>query len=231
MNIFKLYAAALSLMIISFTNSLQAQIKWGARAGVNFTALNATNEQEIELETEYVTRFSIGISAEIPVISDFYVQPSLLYSGKGYKADAGSIGFSKGFNANVSYIELPLHILYKPKVGPGSLILGVGPYLAYGTGGKWKTDETVLIGDIMIDNTGDIKFKNDASTNDYGTYIYGKPWDYGTSAIIGYDLFNTYTFQLNAEWGMANLEPKWGSYKPKGERKNKGFGISVGYKF
>lgn len=79
MNIFKLYAAALSLMIISFTNSLQAQIKWGARAGVNFTALNATNEQEIELETEYVTRFSIGISADIPVISDFYVQPSPLF--------------------------------------------------------------------------------------------------------------------------------------------------------
>ena len=41
---------------------------------------------------------------------------------------------------NLSYIEIPVNLLYKPVVGNGKLLLGFGPYIAYGIGGKYKTD-------------------------------------------------------------------------------------------
>ncbi len=35
-------------------------------------------------------------------------------------------------------MELPVHVVYKPQLGTGKLIVGFGPYVAYGITGKVK---------------------------------------------------------------------------------------------
>ena len=119
---------------------------FGVRAGV--TLQNITGEADGEdLESALQPGFHAGVFYEISVASDFYFQPNLLFNMKGAKDD------DIDANMNLGYIELPLHFLYKPQLGSGKIIVGFGPYVAYGVTGKLKGD-----GDDV-----DIKFKNDLS--------------------------------------------------------------------
>jgi hypothetical protein len=49
--------------------------------------------------------------------------------------------------------------------------------------------------------------------------------------LVGYELSSKISFQLNAQLGMSNLNPKFEGEKPDDKAKNTGFGISVGYRF
>jgi hypothetical protein len=46
------------------------------------------------------------------------------------------LGQSFNTTLKISYLELPLNFLYKPMLGKGHLLLGFGPYVAFGIGGK-----------------------------------------------------------------------------------------------
>lgn len=212
-------------------SNLYAQVNWGLNLGLNYSNINAISELRNEIESHAIPRMNVGLSVDFPIYRDLYVQPTLMYSGKGYRSDAGEIGFTKDFKARVSYLELPVQILFKPEVGSGSMVIGVGPYIAYGLGGKWKSPEDVLIGDILIPNQGDIEFNKNGGEADYGTYVYGKPWDYGGKAALGYEFLRKYLLQFNYQWGMADIMSSWGEDKRNGSIKTEGFGLSVGYKF
>lgn len=175
----------------------------------------------------------LGLTVDIHVAGDFFIQPAAQYSREGYKQETGGFyGTATNFKVNVSYIELPLNLLYKPRLGTGSLLLGAGPYIGYGTGGKWKSDNDVAIGDMRIGNKGNVIFKKDAMDGgDLDSYTYGKPVDYGLNFLAGYEFFNKLSAQLNAQLGLANLQPDINGVNSMGKLKNTVFGISLGYKF
>ncbi|MBC7425287.1 MAG: PorT family protein, partial [Bacteroidia bacterium] len=112
--------------------SANAQVKFGLKAGVNFQNLNGKDISGAALANHVVVRYHAGFTLDIPVAEDFYVQSGLLFKTKGAKIDQTKV--------NLSYIELPITFMYKPKLGEGHLILGFGPYLAYGVGGKYSND-------------------------------------------------------------------------------------------
>ena len=227
----KLYAPFFLLFLIATFNIANGQTKIGVRAGVNFSNATMDDQQGHKGETESIPGFHIGLTADIPIIGDFYVQPAALYSSKGFKQKGYGFGFTNDFKVSVSYLEVPVNILYKPKLGIGNLILGAGGYLGYGTGGKWKSGSSVIIGDIQIEDHGDVIFKNDGAEGEFGSYLYGKPLDYGASFLVGYEVLSKYSIQFNSEIGLENLQPEYSGVKLKGKMKNKGFGISLGYKF
>lgn len=120
--------------------------------------------------------------------------------------------------------------MYSPEIGSGALLVAVGPYIGYGTGGTWTTKEDVVIGDIAIVGKGNISFQNDKSyAADLNTHVYAKPWDYGVHFRLGYSLFSRYPLMLELQQGMANMQPKWGDYKPKNTIRNRSFGVSLAY--
>jgi hypothetical protein len=213
-----LAVAATALTLTS--NAQDDKTTFGVRAGVNFQ--NLTGEiANTDLDMKMKTGFHIGVNAEIPVAPEFYLQPGLLFSTKGAKEDGGDAKF------NVSYVEVPVNFIYKPTLGAGKLILGVGPYLGIGVGGKIKGDGADV----------DVKFKNDLDTKDATDFSNGKTWfmkrlDFGGNLLAGYELTSKLSFQLNAQLGMANLFPKVNGEKADNTKiKNTGFGVSVGYRF
>ena len=109
---------------------------FGLRAGVNFQNINGKDENDDKLKNDILTGFNIGLNAEIPVGVDFYFQPGLLYTIKGAKNEDVILGQTFNTTIKISYLELPLNFLYKPLLGTGHLILGFGPYVAFGIGGK-----------------------------------------------------------------------------------------------
>ncbi|WP_207514929.1 porin family protein [Longitalea luteola] len=211
----KVLLLALATTALALTSKAQdaAKTTFGVRAGVNFT--NITGDDQ---DSKIKPGFNIGVNAEVPVATDFYLQPGLLFTTKGAKADEGD------GKVNLSYLEVPINFLYKPTLGDGKLLLGFGPYVGFGIGGKYKEGDDEM----------DVKFKNDVKAGDQSMTdpkIFMKGLDFGGNLLVGYELSSKLSFQLNAQLGMSNLNPKFEGEKPEDKIKNTGFGISVGYRF
>jgi len=183
-------------------------VTFGVRAGINFQNLNGKDASGDKLDNKLKTGFHVGANAEIPVATDFYVQPGVLFSTKGAKND-GIINLKW----NLSYIEIPVNFLYKPVLGDGKLLLGFGPYAAFAVGGNTES------GDVKVD----INFGN-------GNGDDMKRFDAGANFLAGYEFSNKLSFQLNAGLGLLNLANR-SDGDTKSSIKNTGFGVSVGYRF
>lgn len=210
-----------------------AQIRWEIKAGLNYSNIAAKDQDGNKANTSFVPGIYLGLGAAIQLSNQFAIQPTLAYARRGLKQERQShISWGDDFDARTSYIELPVDLLYSPKIGPGNLLLAAGPYIGYGTGGSWTTSGPVIIGDIEIVGEGDIAFQNDYSyAADMNTYVYAKPWDYGVHFKLGYVLFHQYSLAFEMQQGIADLQPEFGDYKPESTVRNKSFGVSLGYRF
>ena len=228
----RLPIAILVMLITGLIGTIQAQTSIHVRVGANLSGVNLVNPDGKKENTATIPRFQAGLAADIPLVADFYLQPSVLYLGRGYKQNGGWLAApDKEFRAAVNYVEVPVNVLYRPRLGFGSLLLGAGPYVGYGTDGSWKVDQgQVLIGDIMIEPQGDAIFKNDDSDGEFGKYLYGKPWDYGVSLLAGYEFFHKLSIQFETKLGVANLQPDIDGDASDGKMKNRVYGLSIGYR-
>jgi len=209
----------ISLLMIT-TLSLQAQIRFGAKGGLNLQNITGKDDEGDKLENDLKPGFHLGAFADIPIAPDFYFEPGLLFSTKGCKFD---ITPDTKVSMNLSYIELPLNLIFRPQLGDSHIIVGFGPYLAYGIKGKVKDPDS--------DESEDIKFKNKVSLDDPEGF-YMKAFDAGANIFVGYELPMNLFFTLNTQLGLINLSPDYeGETSSKVSIKNTGFGISVGYRF
>lgn len=226
-----LLCAALSLPAMKSS----AQVQIGVRAGLNLSNVTAKDSdgEDVYDGTSLNPGFNAGVTFDIAIADGFYVQPAALVSTKGfkYKESGGTATFSP------TYIEVPVNFIYKPELGTGRLLLGVGPYVAYGVGGKWKAEA----GSNKI--SGKLEFVNDykdaaafelIEDGDFADGMkipYAKKLDFGGNLLAGYELSNNLSVQLNAQLGLANGAPAFSGVDTKEKFKNVGFGISLGYKF
>jgi hypothetical protein len=176
-----------------------------------------------KLENDLLTGFHVGLNAQIPLAPEFFFQPGLMYSTKGAKMTEGD--FSGTYK--LSYIELPLNFVYKAVLGNGYFLLGFGPYVAYGVGGK----ATYEGGSLSVET--DIEFKNEVESGDPLTTAYIKPFDAGANLFFGYELQTGLFLQLNTQLGLLDINPEDKRIPGDDEStlKNTGFGLSLGYRF
>jgi hypothetical protein len=198
----------------------------GLRIGVNFQSINGKDENDNKLENDMLIGFNAGFNAEIPVAPDFYLQPGLLFSIKGTKSEDDVFGETYESKVKISYIEFPLNFIYKPTLGQGKLLLGFGPYVALGVGGKVEYNGA---GSTVEQ---DVKFKNNVKVGDADDVFYVRPLDAGANLLAGYQFSNKLSFQLNAQLGLIKMNPKYeGVSDDNTSWKNTGFGLSFGYRF
>jgi len=221
----------LSAIFIFSTIALHSQIGFGLLGGVNFQNINGKDNNGNKLENGLLTGFHAGVDLNIPVAPDFYFQPGLLFSVKGAKNDF----FSPGTKASgdfetttkLSYIEVPLTLLYRPQLGNGFILLGFGPYIAFGIGGSENSE----FGSISYNR--DVKFKSSVTNLiDLIENAYYRPFDAGANIYFGYEMSMGVFLQLNAQLGLLKINPEysWAS-DSKASYKNTGFGLSIGYRF
>ena len=194
----------------------------GILGGVNMQNLNGKDFNDKKLENDMIVGYHVGVNVQLPVAPQFYFQPGLMYSTKGgeNKNALSTIKF------NLSYIELPLNFVYKAELGSGFFMLGFGPYVAYGIGGKHTSE----VGSVKVES--DIIFKSDVSTAELLTGNYIKPFDAGGNILFGYEMAGGLFVQFDAQLGMLNINPEdKGSPDSKLSIKNTGYGISLGYRF
>lgn len=211
-----------------------AQVNWHISAGLNYTNISATIQDAGKANSEALPGIYLSLGAELPLSEHFSVQPALAYAKRGFKqAGSATIGWGKDFEAKVNYLELPVDFIYSLGLGSGKLQFAAGPYLGYGTGGKWQTNGSVLVGDIVFEGPGDISFQNDATISGKGlnSLTYAKPWDYGLRFRIGYAFLGRYALSLLTQHGLANLQPRWADFKPQNTIRNRSVGAMLSYGF
>ncbi|MBX3252609.1 MAG: PorT family protein [Chitinophagaceae bacterium] len=199
----------------------------GLRAGVNLQKIYGKELNGDKVNSDFKTGFHAGVTADLLVTPAFFLQPALLYSTKGAEKTEDNIKKTQ----RISYIELPINLLFKPELGGGKLLLGAGPYAAYGISGQFKSKT----GNAAIEV--DTKFKNTITPSDFlntNNVNVVKPFDFGANALVGYEFNNGLNFQINGQLGLAKINPQIESVSTdinKTNTKNAGVSFSVGYKF
>ncbi len=198
---------------ILFSGQIFAQ-GFGLRAGVNLANLNGKNAAGGKMENDLKTGFHVGVNYEGYLAPEFYLQPGLLYTTKGAK-------LSNNGKVNLGYIELPINFVYKPELGMGKLIVGFGPYLAYGINGKATPPNG---------SERKITFTKEASALDIANWSHYKPFDAGANLMFGYETASRISLQLNAGLGLIDIHPDVSGVSNEATRKNTTFGLSLGYR-
>lgn len=226
-----------TLLIICSTLYLHSfsQIQWGVKAGGNMSAMLMKDESGY-LKTKLVPGFHVGGFAEAALSETFFVQPSLLFTSKGFKVDQdGFAEYLYGVDQIkfISYhLELPINFIFKPQLGNGRMMLGAGTYVAYGLGGNWEAASN------GISVKGKLKFLNDYNSSDSTLggstrkIPYTKPFDFGGNILIGYEINPNLFFHLNGQIGLIDIDPTYNGMKDeKSSVKTVGGGVIVGYRF
>jgi len=186
-----------ALFICLSLMSVNAQdLSFGINAGIND---NTPRGNVMSHEARY--GFNVGVfgELELPKLAPgLYTTAGLSFKQKGFINWGGGRGM-------LNYLELPIHLGYKFNLGKHTkLLFEVGPYLAYGLGGK------SAVGRKMF--------------SDY----YFKRFDVGMDAVIGLEFNKHLQLKLSYQHGLRQLQhDKYGDL----DYYNRGFNLSVGYKF
>jgi hypothetical protein len=199
-----------------------AKTSFGILGGISFQNLNGKDVSGDKLTNDMIPGYHVGVNIQIPIAPQFYFQPGLLFATKGAKNSFSSITST----TNLSYIEMPLNLVYKAMLGNGYFMLGFGPYIGYGIGGKVTTKGGAL------ELETDIKFQNVVETTDPLLTTYYKAFDVGGNIFAGYQMANGIFGQLNTQMGLVAINPEDKRIaNDESSVKNTGFGISVGFRF
>ncbi len=213
---------ALSVSMAAAQGQDRSQTSFGVLGGINFQNLSGVNHINERLDNQMLIGYHAGINIQIPLVPEFYFQPGLLFSTKGAANSVGPLESTY----KLSYIEMPLNLLYKGALGNGFVLLGFGPYIGYGIMGKVKREG---VGETQ---TYDIVFQNEIEVGDPLGTSYFKRFDAGGNIFAGYEMAGGLFFQLNTQFGLLNIYPEDKRF-PVGKNKirNIGFGLSLGYRF
>ncbi len=212
----------LSASMAMAQGTADAKTSFGILGGVNFQNLTGTDAGGDKLTNDMVLGYHAGVNIQIPIVPQFYFQPGLLFSTKGAKNTYSSVTST----TKLSYIEMPLNLVYKGLLGNGYFMLGFGPYVGYGAGGKVTTEG----GDVALKT--DVEFKNVVEVGDPLLVTYYKAFDIGGNIFAGYELSNGIFAQFNTQLGMVKINPEDKRITNDGSSvKNTGFGLSLGYRF
>jgi len=216
--------SALLLMLILTVSRTGAQDKGNTEKGISFAVESGLNLQNFygnnssgeRLEYNLTAGFNIGFTALIRIAGDFCFESGLFLTTRGASQEILEDVTRK---YKLTYLEIPAGFLYRPELGEGHLLLGIGPYIAFGVSGEQNDGEYGTLPARFIRNA-------DLSEPDY---VYFKPFDAGAGIYSGYELNNGLYFQMNALLGALKINSLY--IDDKASKKNIGFGFSGGYRF
>ena len=219
---------AAALISSAFVSAQNARIV----GGLNLANVSITDDGKVD-EAKMLTSFQVGVIGDFHLGSIVYLQPGILYTGKGSKTQSGdpsSANYSKA-TSNPMYIEVPVNLVFKtPAIKNTRFFFGAGPYLGIGVAGKIKNEGKVL--GIAYNNERDIEFSNDDPTTleyeEGAGFGIIKRFDYGLNGTAGIEGKNM-TFSANYGLGLAKLQSGSNSAEDN-NNKHRVLSFTVGFK-
>lgn len=193
-----------------------SQFTFGIRGGLNIANQKVTFSalgEEASQSGDAIPSFHIGGMGELKLSELFYLQPSLLISGKGMDFE-GEDDMGNPITAKIRpfYLELPVNLVVKTALPSTNLSIygGAGPSLGYGVFGKVKSEG-----------------ESEDAFQDEGF----KRFDFGINLTAGVETQTGWQFSFHFTPGLANIGPDSGDPDIDLTWKNKVVGFSIGYFF
>lgn len=191
------------------TESSDQPVTFGIRAGVNFA--NATEEIDgYSYSPKSNTNFHLGVAVDFPLLQSLYIQSGLYYTVKGWKLDDDG----EDVKASPAYLEIPVLASYRYDFSDAAqLQINVGPYLAYGIGGKVKYE--------YRGHSNEYDFFGDEDDDSWGAKRFDAGLQIGAGIVFAEHIYVGCAYEI----GLANIARDDYSVK------NKNFMLSLGYQF
>lgn len=175
----------LFILSVIFAEGLYAQkIKFGAEAGANLSGAIVKDPGGNPSGTP-LPGFQLGGFAGLALpAKSLSVNARLLFSYEGYKADV----YDTKATIHVSFLKLPVNLVYKPGDASGKWFIGLGPYLAAGIGGHYVSQDTKV----------SIHFGSNADNDDL------KRFDIGADLMGGYQATDKILVRAAFDIGIIN---------------------------
>ncbi|HUX83902.1 MAG TPA: outer membrane beta-barrel protein [Chitinophagaceae bacterium] len=145
-----------------------------------------------------------GVMAQYRLTDEVRLEGQFLFDPIGVRSSF----LGQSTTSEVDYLKIPLDVQYGWPLGPGELLVGAGPYLAFGIGG----------------NSGgrQLKFGNNSNLDGL------RRGDWGLDLQAQFLLKKGWLFGLGFDQGIANILPGGNS---SNRIQNHELGLSVGYQF
>ncbi len=178
---------------IMASTTVSAQMRAGVKGGLNVSNLyiDDVNDENARYG------FNAGIYGQVFSTDFFAIQPELLFSTKGSKADYDGL-FDQTVKYNLNYLDLPVLAVFK--LGKSAEI-HVGPYVSYLLGANISYSGDVANGDDEIDKDN------------------LKSFDYGLAGGFGLN-FGAVQIGARYNYGLAEIADSDGAKAVLGDSKN-----------
>lgn len=171
------------------------EITYGIEGGINFSTLTG------DIDLDHRTGFNIGAVVNIPILESLYIKSGVRFSQKGAKYDSFDFKDYEGLDikSTASYLEIPILASYRYNFDNSSqLQINVGPYLAFGVGGKTKIEVT--------DNSdANYEYYDGVEFDTFGDHGLLNRFDLGLEFSIGITLANQFYIGAGYDLGLLNI--------------------------
>jgi Outer membrane protein beta-barrel domain len=150
------------------------KIRFGIKAGVAIANLKIDYDPAVTAgDPKFKGGALAGIFLQTPIGKTASFQPELLVIGKGMKENSQNYSY----RTDLTYLELPLNLLYKRPSAKGSFFIGGGPAPSF------------YIGENVF----------------YSGYQGFKKFDVGINILTGYELPIGFSINLHYTHGLLNI--------------------------
>ena len=183
------------------TEKVDGGVQFGIRAGLNMANVALKEDGGSgSYSTDSHANWHVGVIADMPLMQSLYVQTGLFLSTKGYKVEGGDEDEKWKETANPMYLQIPVLASYRYNFSEATqLQFNVGPYFAYGLGGKIKETDT------YEGETEEVKNDFFGDKEDAANY---KRFDCGLQIGLGFTFAKHYYVGAAYEFGFVNFAAK-----------------------
>ncbi|ROH99732.1 porin family protein [Chryseobacterium daecheongense] len=150
-------AVTASSLAFAQTTKSSSPVAFGIKAGMNVSSLS--KDEGLDDQKSKIG-FNGGVFANIPVASSFSVQPELLYSQYGSKAEYTILGDKYSSSTNLDYLTVPVMFQYNALP---NLYLEAGPEFGFMLSAKNKVKNETTGNSSTTED-----FKDDLNTFNFG---------------------------------------------------------------
>ena len=167
-------------------------LTFGIRGGGNLASI-VNSDDAPSFDQQQKIGFHAGVYLTLPIAPVFAIQPEVLYSQKGYRADRSFLGSTYKYRVTTSYIDVPILAKITPVKSLGIL---VGPQISFLTNTKTKFDTPGPTFQTQVNN------ENDNLRNNILGGLVGL--EYALSKNLTLGVRYALDFQKNDENGNSN---------------------------
>jgi hypothetical protein len=231
----KVSILCLAILSVFFVSAQEQKSKSSLiiKGGVNFANISINDDGDVD-DAKSLTSFQAGIVGDLYLAPILYLQPGIIFTGKGTKSQTGNEGDANWFKSTTHpyYIEVPVNLVLKT---PGSgndvrFFAGAGPYVAIGIAGNRKIEGAVF--GSSFESKDKITWSDDDPTTfdfeEGAGFGVLKRFDYGLNGTIGIETSN---IVIGANYGLGLAKLQSGTNQEDGNNnKHRVISLTLGFK-